>query len=66
MTGAHYTVTACCLNQHGADTLGKGGEGGSGLDGGMGGGGVNREFWACRSPDWLWGSAVDRALVERE
>lgn len=22
--------------------------------------------WACRSPDWLWGSAVDRALVERE
>lgn len=21
---------------------------------------------ACRSPDWLWGSAVDKALVERE
>lgn len=64
MTGAHYTVTACCLNQHGADTLGRrGGEGGGGWDGGME---VNREFWACRSPDWLWGSAVDRALVERE
>lgn len=24
------------------------------------------EAWACRSPDWLWGSAVERALVERE
>jgi hypothetical protein len=21
---------------------------------------------ACRSPDWLWGSAVDKALVERD
>lgn len=32
-------------------------------------GGTERDsvvFGACRSPDWLWGSAVERALVERE
>lgn len=23
-------------------------------------------IWSCRSPDWPWGSAVERALVERE
>ena len=24
------------------------------------------EVWSCRSPDWPWGSDVERALVERE